>query len=576
MEQSDLVINITILLGAALVGGMIAHRLRQPVILGYLIVGVVVGPHALGLVDDVVLVEAAATVGVALLMLTLGLEVSFAQLRQVGKVGLWGGIAQILITFALGILVGSTLFGWSFSQAILFGLVISLSSTMVCFKILMDRGELDSVHGRIMIAILILQDISVILMIIVMPILGGAGQNLPLALVIALGQAILFIGIAIALGMWVLPWLMGRIGGVRSRELFLLTVLVLGLGAALATQILGLSAVFGAFLIGLVLHQTKFAHQALAEITPLRDIFAALFFVSLGMLLDPQFLIDQWELVVMTAAIIILMKFAVVFGIVRIFGYSGGVALLVGAGLFQIGEFSFILAQGGVNTGIITAQIYSLIISSAIVTMLLTPLSMSLMSRLYSKLALMTKSRQLETRFAPPVPELEQTPEMKPVVLAGYGRVGQNIAGGLRDAGIPYTVIEIDPERIFDLRCDGIACIYGDASNAHVLSRLDLTKAKVLVVTFPDPLAVVTTVKTALRINPKLKIVARVHRNREAELLRSLGVTELISPEYEASLEFLKRILSVSGWKRPDITQILATVQQDQEIAEFSSDKEEL
>ncbi len=574
--QSDLIINITILLGAALVGGMIAHRLRQPIILGYLIVGVVVGPHALGLVDDVVLVEAAATAGVALLMLTLGLEVSFAQLRQVGKVGLWGGIAQILITFALGVLVGSTLFGWSFSQATLFGLVVSLSSTMVCFKILMDRGELDSVHGRIMTAILILQDISVILMIIIMPILGGAGQNLPLALVIAFGQAILFIGIAIALGMWVLPWLMGSIGGVRSRELFLLTVLVLGLGAALATQILGLSAVFGAFLIGLVLHQTKFAHQALAEITPLRDIFAALFFVSLGMLLDPQFLIDHWEMVVMTAAIIIIMKFAVVFGIVRIFGYSGGVALLVGAGLFQIGEFSFILAQGGVNTGIITAQIYSLIIASAIVTMLLTPLSMSLVSRVYSKLARVPKGRQPETKFASPVPELEQTQEVQPVVLAGYGRVGQNIAGGLHDAGIPYTVIEIDPERIFRLRCGGIACIYGDASNAHVLSRLDLTKAKVLVVTFPDPLAVVTTVKTALRINPKLKIVARVHRTREAELLKSLGVTELISPEYEASLEFLKRILSVSGWKRPDITQMLSTVQQDQEIAEFSSDKEEL
>lgn len=576
MYQSDLAINFTILLGAALVGGMIAHRLRQPVILGYLIVGVVVGPYALGLVDDVVLVEAAATAGVALLMLTLGLEVSFAQLRQVGKVGLWGGIAQILITFALGILVGSTLFGWSFSQATLFGLVISLSSTMVCFKILMDRGELDSMHGRIMIAMLILQDISVILMIIVMPILGGAGQNLPLALAIAVGEAILFVGIAIALGMWVLPWLMGRIGGVRSRELFLLTVLVLGLGAALATQILGLSAVFGAFLIGLVLRETKFAHQALAEITPLRDIFAALFFVSLGMLLDPQFLADHWELVVMTAAIIILMKFTVVFGLVRFFGYSGGVALLVGAGLFQIGEFSFILAQGGVNTGIISAQIYSLIIASAIVTMLLTPLSMSLVSRLYSKLALVPKGRQLETKVAPPVPELEQTQEVKPVVLAGYGRVGQNIAGGLRDAGVPYTVIEIDPERISDLRCGGIACIYGDASNAHVLSRLDLTEAKVLVVTFPDPLAVVTTVKNALRINPKLKIVARVHRTREAELLKSLGVTELISPEYEASLEFLKRILSVSGWKKTAIKQTLATVQQDQEIAEFSSDNEEL
>jgi len=280
MEQSDFVMNFTILLGAALVGGMVAHRLRQPVILGYLVVGVAIGPHALGLVNDLVLIEAAATIGVALLMLTLGLEVSFAQLRQVGKVGLWGGIAQILITFALGVIVANTLFGWSLSQAALFGLVISLSSTMVCFKILMERGELDSMHGRIMIAILILQDISVVLMMVVIPILGDAGQNLPLTLAMAIGKAVLFVGIAIVSGIWLLPWLMGRVGGVRSRELFLLTVLVLCLGAAVGTQILGLSVVFGAFLIGLVLRQTRFSHQALAEITPLRDIFAALFFVS--------------------------------------------------------------------------------------------------------------------------------------------------------------------------------------------------------------------------------------------------------------------------------------------------------
>jgi len=454
----------------------------------------------------------------------------------------------------------------------LFGLVISLSSTMVCLKMLMERGELDSVHGQIMIAILILQDVSVVLMMVVVPLLAGTPENLFLALAIATGKAILFVGIAIALGLWVLPWLMGRVGGVRSRELFLLTVLVLCLGAALGTYIFGLSVVFGAFVIGLVLRETRFAHQALAEITPLRDIFAALFFVSLGMLLDPRILVEYWWIVATMVAFIIFAKFLVVFGVVRFFGYSGGVALLVGAGLFQIGEFSFILAQGGVNTGIITAQIYSSILASAIITMILTPLSMSLVSRLYTKLAPAPGVRELKT----PLPASELAEVVNLVVIVGYGRVGQNVAQGLRDAGVPYTVIEIDPERISDLRCGGIACIYGDASNIHVLSRADLAKAKVLVVTFPDPLAVVTTVKTALRINPKLKIVARVHRAREAELLKGLGVTELISPEYEASLEFLRRILSVSGWKKTAIKQTLATVEQDQEIAEFSSDNEEL
>jgi len=574
MDQSDLVINFTILLGAALVGGMIAHRLRQPVILGYLIVGIAIGPHALGLVDDLVLIEGAATIGVALLMLTLGLEVSFAQLRQVGKVGLWGGIAQILTTLALGILAGSTLLGWSLPQAVLFGLVISLSSTMVCLKILMERGELDSMHGRIMIAMLILQDISVVLMMIVLPVLGGTGQNLLLALAIAAGKAALFIGIAIVSGVWILPWLMGRVGGIRSRELFLLIVLVLGLGAALGTQIFGLSAVFGAFIIGLVLRETRFAHQALAEITPLRDIFAALFFVSLGMLLDPKFIVDYWWLVVSTVALVIFIKFLVVAAIVRLFGYKGNVALLAGAGLFQIGEFSFILAQGGVNAGIISAQAYSLVIASAIITMLLTPFSLSLAAYLYTKLVLMPRARRLGIKDVSSLPLAEPIEEVGSVVIAGFGRVGQNVAQGLRDAGITYSVIEVDPEIISELRCGGTACIYGDASNAQVLSQAQIEKAKVLAVAYPDPLAVLSTIKAALLINPKLKIVARVHRAREADLLKNMGVEELINPEYEASLEFLKRILAASGWKKTDIKRTLPIVQQDQEFVEFSPDDE--
>ena len=571
MEQSSLAINFTILLGAALVGGMIAHRMRQPIILGYLIVGVVIGPHALGIVDDVALVEAAATMGVALLMLTLGLEVSFSQLRQVGKIGLWGGIAQILITSALGTVVGIAIFGWSLSQAVLFGLVISLSSTMVCLKILMERGELDSIHGRIMIAILILQDISVVLMVMVLPLLSGGEQNLLLALTIAVGKAFLFIGIAIVLGGWFFPWLMGNIGGIRSRELFLLTVLVLGLGAALGTQIIGLSVVFGAFLVGLVLRETRFGHQALAEITPLRDIFAALFFVSLGMLLDPQFVVSYWWLVLTAVAFIIAIKSIVVFSIVRLFHYSGGVALLTSVGLFQIGEFSFILAAVGVGAGIISDLSYSLIIDSAIITMLITPLLMNVTPRIYIRLASLLKMGESKPRVVSRGPVSGSVEEVNPVVIAGYGRVGQNIAGGLRDAGVPFTVVEIDPERVFGLRCDGITCIYGDASNIHVISQVDLNKARTLVVTFPDPLAVLTTAKAALKTNPKIKIIVRVHRSKEAELLRSLGVTELISPEYEASLKFLRRILTVSGWRKTDIEQTLAKAQQDQIISEFDS-----
>ncbi|MCX6000294.1 MAG: cation:proton antiporter [Chloroflexi bacterium] len=445
MGDSSIVGSLAVLLGAALVGGVLAHRLRQPVILGYLLIGAAVGPHALGLVSDQTVAEGAATVGVALLMFTLGLEVSIGQLRQVGRVGLWGGIAQIVLTSAIGVGAGVGLFHWSVEQATIFGLGISLSSTLVCLKILMERGELDSAHGRIMLAILILQDISVVLMIVAETLLTHPDQNLFLALAITAGKAAAFVLVAVALGLWVLPWLLGSVGGVRSRELFLLTVIVLCLGAALGTTILGLSVVFGAFVIGLVLRESKFASQALAEITPLRDVFASLFFVSLGMLLDPRFVVDHWPLVLAALGVVIFIKVVVVYGVVRLFGYNSRIAVLCSSGLFQIGEFSFILAQTGIAAGIVTDEFYSLMVASAIITMLLTPLSISLVSRIYPQLVLSFPGggRGDGTGSAPVATEPSQPAGT--VLIAGYGRGGQSIADGLQQAGIPYAVVEIDP-----------------------------------------------------------------------------------------------------------------------------------
>jgi len=572
MQQLDPVVTMVILLAAALVGGMIAHRLRQPIILGYLVIGVAVGPHALGLIGDLELVEAAATIGVALLMFTLGLEISIVQLREVGRVGIWGGITQIAVTLALGLISGYFIFRWPLPQAGLFGLIISLSSTAVCLKILMERGELDSVHGRIMIAILIVQDIGIVVMMVVIPLMGSMTESIPLTLAIAVGKAILFIGLAIISGRWVLPWLLGRVGGIRARELFLLTVLVLSLGAALGTQILGLSIVFGAFLIGLVLRETRFVHQALAEITPLRDIFATLFFVSLGMLLDPLFLIHNWQPVVLLVVVIIVLKLLVVFSIVRLFGFSSRVAILTGAGLFQIGEFSFILAQGGVNMGIVSDQFYSLILASAIITMLLTPVSISLIFRVSPKLALPVRGIRMATKEIS-LPSVSVPAEgLDRVVIAGYGRVGENIAQGLQDAGIQYIIIDLDPERVSDAKGSGRPRIYGDATNRNVLSKADLGRAQALVVTYPDSMAVVTTVKTALSINPGLKVLVRVHRAKEANELKELGVTELISPEYEASFRFIERLLNIMSLKTNERRQILAKVRKDEKIAEFDPD----
>ena len=571
MEESSAVASLAILLMAALVGGMIAHRLRQPIILGYLVIGAAIGPHALGWVSDRGLVQSVATIGVALLMFTLGLEVSVTQLRQVGRVGLWGGVAQIALTAAAGLLVGLYGFGWTLAQSAVFGMGISLSSTMVCLKILMDRGEVDSAHGRIMVAILILQDISVVVLVLLESMLGASGQSPLWLLALAIGKAVVFVALAIAAGLWVVPWLLGNVGGVRTRELFLLTVVVLCLAAALGTSVLGLSVVFGAFIVGLVLRESRFASQVLAEVTPLRDVFATLFFVSLGMLLDLRFVADHWGLVLITVGAVAAIKIGVVSGVVRLFGYNARIAVFSGFGLFQIGEFSFVLAQTGMNMDIVTEDFYSLIVTSAIITMLLTPLSLAVVSWLHHKTPLSALPLLLNgsAKGADSLPESLQSSDT--VLVAGYGRVGQNVARALRDARVPCVVIDIDPEITYKSRCDRVPSIYGDASNMHVLSSLDMKKVKALVVTYPDPLAVSATVQAALKLNPKLRIVARVHRQEDVSRIQRLGAVEVVSPEYEASVELVKRILSAEGWHQNDIASVIDKLRADPGVCEFGS-----
>ncbi|UCE97441.1 MAG: cation:proton antiporter [Dehalococcoidia bacterium] len=561
MQQSDPFIAIAILLAAALLGGLLAHRLKQPVILGYLIIGVAIGPHALGLVSDLEIVEAAATIGVSLLIFTIGMEVSINQLREVGKIGIWGGILQIILTIGIGVLVGLTLFQWSTSQAIIFGLVISLSSTAVCLKILMDRGELSSVQGRIMVAMLILQDISVVFMSLVMPLIGGDTNNLPIAVIASVGKVVIFIIVAIVLGRWVLPWLLGGVGGFRSRELFLLTILVLCLGAAVSTQVFGLSIIFGAFLVGLVLRETRFVQQAIAEITPLRDIFASLFFVSLGMLLDPTFLIDNWAIVVLTVVAIIVIKTIVISGIVISFGYSKRVALFSAAGLFQIGEFGFIITQGGLETSIISESFYSLILASAVITMILTPLLVSLVGQLHHRFVLGIHKKRLNVNV--PESKMMKTPSShtpKHVVIVGYGEVGQSIANGLHEANIPYFIIDDDPERVSEAKVSGHPRIYGDATNINVLAKADLSQACALVVAYPDPIAVMTTVKLAQLLNPDIVILARASRRGEIDQLKRLGVNELVIPEREAGYKFVKLLLNSIGLEREERKRVLNLV----------------
>ncbi len=563
MNELGLLTSMALVLGIALIGGMAVRLIRLPVIIGYLLSGIIIGPYGLGLVQDVENVETLATIGVVLLMFSLGIEFSLKTLRQIGKVATVGGAAQIVTTVALGVMVG-WLLGWPIREAILFGLFISLSSTIIVLKTLMDRGELGSPHGRVMIGILLVQDLSVVPMMIVLPSLEESGIALLGSLGLAVLKAALFLGAIFVLGFWVFPWFMRKAAEVRSRELFLLTVVCLAIGAAFGAYYAGLSIALGAFVAGLLVSESVYAHQALADIRPLRDIFAVLFFVALGMLIDPSFVAANPGEVGVIVAAIVLGKFLITSLVPRVFGYSDKTVLFVGSGLFQIGEFSFILAALALELDLISNDLYSLTLTAAVITILLTPLAMNATSVLYHRLIQSERGSRFFAGRLDPVPLDEGKPLMNHVVICGYGRVSKNLGRVLERRKFSYLVIDIDPRVIDSAREKGIPCVYGDAGNSEILAQAGLGRARVLVVTFPDPIATKLTVENARRMNPRLDVVARIHRDEDTEELRNLGVAELVRPELEAGLEIIRHTLHRFGLTTQEILYIVNTLREEE------------
>ncbi|MDY6908082.1 MAG: cation:proton antiporter [Chloroflexota bacterium] len=562
MEELGLLVDLVIVLVAALVGGVLARRLKLPVIVGYLVGGVVVGPYGFRLVHDIGQIETLATIGVVLLMFTLGMEFSLSTLRRMGRVAIVGGIAQIAATIALGLAMG-TLLGWPLQEALFFGFLIALSSTMIVLKLLVDRGEMDTPHGRVILGILLVQDIAVVPMMVVLPAMAGTEVSLLSALGIALLKAVLFLGAMLVLGFWVLPWLMRRVAGVRSRELFLLSVFGLSLGVAFVTYYFGLSIALGAFVAGLLISESDYAYEALAEVIPLRDIFATLFFASLGMLINTGFLAENIGVISAVVAVIVVGKFAICAVVPRLFGYSAKTMLFTGSGLFQIGEFSFVLAAAALGMGVISQYLYDLTLTSAVITIVLTPFALSLASGLYYRLSQRERiARFLARRADAVVPGIRQE-LVNHVVICGHGRVGRSLAVILERRGFSYLVIDYDPRVIDELRVKGTHFIYGDASNPEILSRAQLSRAKVLVVTIPDPIATELAVRNAMAINPRLDVVARVGIDSVADTLKELGVAELVRPEFEAALEIVRHTLHRFGMSSPEIQYIVNTLREE-------------
>jgi len=542
--------DIALILVAALLGGVVAQRLGLPLILGYILAGVIVGPNTAGpTVGGVHDIELLAEIGVALLLFTIGLHFSLDELAPVRRVALWGTVIQMSLTAAFGYGLGRLLgFGWE--EAVWFGALLSLSSTAVVLKSLSEQGVMGTLSSRVIVGMLIVQDLAVVPLIIVLPELGSMGEGLS-ELGFAALRAATFIAFMLVFGRRILPWLMARIAAWNSRELFLLSVVGIGLGVGYGTYLFGLSFAFGAFVAGMVLSQSDYSHQALADVEPLRDVFAMLFFVSVGMLLDPAFLLENAGVVALVVSLVFVVKGLLFAGVGRSFGYGNIVPFAVGLGLFQVGEFSFVIARVGIEAGAISQRSYSLMLTTAVVTMALTPFAMRLAPSFYGRWRERFPRESLRT-FNLPEAGLRDH-----VLIAGYGRVGGFVAHLLGRLEQPIAVVDSNPGRTDQARESGHPTVFGDAAAQPVLEAAGVSRARLVSVTVPDP------VGARLVVNPDVHVVVRSTTVEQLEELGRLGVYEAVHPESEAGLELGRQALNHLGVRVGDIQRFADEVRRE-------------
>jgi len=553
-----LITTLAIALGAALLLGYLAVRLRLPALVGYLLAGILIGPHTPGLVADAALAAELAEIGVMLLMFGVGLHFSLGDLLSVRKIALPGAMLQILAATVLGALVAVG-WGWDWGAAIVFGLSLSVASTVVLLRALEARGVLDSMNGRIAVGWLVVEDLVMVLVLVLLPPLAGvlgkgdgaamSGSAIWTALGLTLLEVGAFIVLMLVVGRKLLPrllWLVTRTG---SRELFTLCVVALAVGIAFgAAMLFGVSFALGAFVAGMVLRESEFSHRAAEESLPLRDAFAVLFFVSVGMLFDPRVLVQQPVQVLVVVGIVMVGKTLAAAGLVLLLRYPLNTALTVSASLAQIGEFSFILAGLGVGLGLLPEEGRSLVLAGALISIALNPLLFAAIEpvqrwvRGRSALA-----RSLE-RPVDPMGELPASTDARflsgHVVLVGHGRVGRQIAEELGRNGVAVVVVDENRERVATLRARGFVAVSGDAADPMVLAQAHVARARALVVAVPDPINVRRMVENARTLNPSIRTVVRSHNEEEAALLTQEQVGRVFLGEAELAAGMSRHVLA--------------------------------
>jgi CPA2 family monovalent cation:H+ antiporter-2 len=537
------------------------HRLRAPTIVGFLLTGILAGPQGLGLVAASEQVNTLADIGVVLLLFTVGIEVSLRDLLKIKKYVLAGGSMQVVLTI-LAVFVILFQMGISSGEALLLGFLVSLSSTAIVLRIIQKKEQFDSLYGRTTLGILIFQDIAVVPMMLAVPLLPGSVQTASDSPLLILVKALGLIVLVVVGAKWVVPKALYQIAKTGDRELFLLSIVAICMGVAWISSLAGLSLGLGAFLAGLIISESPYSHQAFGNVMPLRDAFTSFFFVSIGMLLDLDYLLRNPVHIILVTAAVMLLKAAITGSVVTFLGLPIRISVLVSLALCQIGEFSFILSKTGYEMGILSQEMYQLFLDAAVLTMGATSLLMSISPKVAEGVLRLPIPERLKHSVSPMVAAKDSSWKDH-LVIVGYGVNGRNVALSAREEDIAYVIVEMDPEIVMQEEERRVPIIFGDATQEAVLQHAGIKSARVAAIAISDPVATRIITELAKRINPNLFLIVRTRYLQEMKPLIDLGADEVVPEEFETSVEIFARVLERYEVPREKIEQFIDRIRSE-------------
>ncbi|MER2998294.1 cation:proton antiporter domain-containing protein [Pontibacter populi] len=562
--EMPLLNDVVIILGLAVVVILLFQRFKLPTILGFLITGVIAGPHGLSLVHDMHNIEMLAEIGVIMLLFIIGMEFSLKRLALIKRTILLGGATQVFGSIFLAAAI-MQLFNYSLGQSVFIGFLIALSSTAIVLKLLQDKGEINSPHGKVVLAILIFQDIIVVPMMLLTPLLTGEVENIGLKLLLMLLKGLLVIVVVLLSARYLVPKLLYSVAQTKSKELFILSIVAICFMVAWFTSVLGLSLALGAFMAGLIISESEYSHQATSNVLPFREIFTSFFFVSIGMLLDISFLVAHFPVILLLTIATFVVNTLVATLAARMLQYPLRTAIIVGIALFQVGEFAFILSKTGISYGLLTPITYQYFLSVSLLSMALTPFALQ-----YSQQIANFISQKLPEDFEPKQAlkahshEPEELPEMEDhIVIIGYGINGRNVAKAARYAHIPYTIVEMNAVTVKNERQKGEPILFGDAVHGTILSHVNIHKARVAVIAISDPDSTRRIIAAIRGISDKVHIIVRTRFVEEMQDNYRLGANEVIPEEFETSIEIFTRVLNKYLLPQDDIENFTRQIRSD-------------